>query len=304
MRDEGFKVVLTGEGADEVFGGYDIFKEAKLRRFCAAQPRLAPPAAALSASSTRICRSCRRSRRPISKAFFATDLDATADPLFSHLPRFRTTAGAKLVLLRRPERRRSPATTRSTISARSLPGDFARWHPLSQAQYLETAHLLPGYILSSQGDRVAMAHAVEGRFPFLDHRVVEIAARIPPTLKLRGLTREAHPARGDARIWCRRRSASAHQAALPRAGQPSFFGRRAPAYVAERLVRPRSPRAACSTRARSGSSPPRRAPGERRLPRQHGAHRHPLDPALAADSFPRRHAAAPPRPPPSRVAPI
>ena len=55
-----------------------------------------------------------------------------------------------------------------------LPADFRRWHPLSQAQYLETAHLLPGYILSAQGDRMSMAHGVEGRFPFLDHRLVEI----------------------------------------------------------------------------------------------------------------------------------
>src|SRR4030095_447738 len=70
----------------------------------------------------------------------------------------------------------------------SLPKDFTRWHPLSQAQYLETAYLLPGYILSSQGDRMAMANAVEGRFPFLDHRVVEMAAKIPPSMKLHGLT--------------------------------------------------------------------------------------------------------------------
>src|SRR6185436_739278 len=72
-----------------------------------------------------------------------------------------------------------------------LPADFGRWHPLSQAQYLESAYLLPGYILAAQGDRVAMAHAVEGRFPFLDHRVVEFAARIPPGMKLKGL-REKH----------------------------------------------------------------------------------------------------------------
>jgi len=68
-----------------------------------------------------------------------------------------------------------------------LPAEFAHWHPLSQAQYLETTHLLPGYILSSQGDRVAMAHGVEGRFPFLDHRVVEFAAGLHPELKLKGL---------------------------------------------------------------------------------------------------------------------
>ncbi len=57
----------------------------------------------------------------------------------------------------------------------------------NQAEYLEARFLLPGYILSSQGDRVAMAHAVEGRYPFLDHRVVEFAAKLPPRLKMKVL---------------------------------------------------------------------------------------------------------------------
>src|SRR5260370_16274242 len=43
VRRHGFKVVLTGEGADEVFAGYDIFKESKLRRFCARPPHAPPP---------------------------------------------------------------------------------------------------------------------------------------------------------------------------------------------------------------------------------------------------------------------
>jgi len=42
-----------------------------------------------------------------------------------------------------------------------LPPDYGAWDPLSQSQYLETAHLLPGCLLSSQGDRVAMAHSVD-----------------------------------------------------------------------------------------------------------------------------------------------
>jgi asparagine synthase (glutamine-hydrolysing) len=186
VRDEGFKVVLTGEGADEVFGGYDIFKEAKLRRFCARQPnsrmrprllrRLYPYLPKMQAQSDAYL-----------KTFFATDLDGLDDPLFSHLPRFRSTAGAKVFFSSDLKRALGGYDALDDLRA-SLPGDFSRWHPLSQAQYLETAHLLPGYILSSQGDRMAMAHGVEGRFPFLDHRVVELAARIPPRLKLRGLT--------------------------------------------------------------------------------------------------------------------
>src|SRR5690606_23797278 len=55
------------------------------------------------------------------------------------------------------------------------------------AQYLESRFLLPGYILSSQGDRMAMAHGIEGRFPFLDHRLVEFAATLPAEMKLKGL---------------------------------------------------------------------------------------------------------------------
>ena len=68
-----------------------------------------------------------------------------------------------------------------------LPDDFPRWDPLSRAQYTEIAIFLSNYLLSSQGDRVAMGHAVEGRFPFLDYRVVEFAAKLPPRYRLNGL---------------------------------------------------------------------------------------------------------------------
>ena len=68
-----------------------------------------------------------------------------------------------------------------------LPSRFWQWDDFSQAQYLETAYLLPGYILSSQGDRMTMAHSVEGRFPFLDHRVVEFASSLSSQLKMKVL---------------------------------------------------------------------------------------------------------------------
>jgi asparagine synthase (glutamine-hydrolysing) len=68
-----------------------------------------------------------------------------------------------------------------------LPPNFETWDAFQQAQYLETAYLLPGYILSSQGDRPAMANGVEGRFPFLDPRVVEFVSGLPSSLKMRGL---------------------------------------------------------------------------------------------------------------------
>jgi asparagine synthase (glutamine-hydrolysing) len=232
VRKNGYKVVLTGEGADEVFAGYDIMKEAKIRRFCAAQPasrrrplllqRLYPYLPALKSQTPEYL-----------QAFFHARPQDTTDPLFSHLPRLRNTAGAKLFFSAEMRARLHGYDALDDLRAR-LPADFARWHPLSQAQYLETAHLLPGYILSSQGDRVAMAHAVEGRFPFLDHRVVEFAARIPPKLKMRVL-REKHILRVAMAEMLPPSIGSRTKQPYRAPDAQSFVGAAAPAYVARRL---------------------------------------------------------------------
>ena len=186
VSNNGLKVVLTGEGADEVFGGYDIFKEAKVRRFAARQPssrfrpllfnRLYPYMAALQSQSPEYL-----------AAFFGADPESLADPLHSHRPRIKGTSAAKLVYSAELKTTLAGYDSVDALIAQ-LPQRFGRWHPLHQAQYLETTFLLPRYILSSQGDRVAMAHGVEARFPFLDHRVVERAAALPPEFKLRGMT--------------------------------------------------------------------------------------------------------------------
>jgi asparagine synthase (glutamine-hydrolysing) len=189
VRASGFKVVITGEGADEVLGGYDIFKEAKVRRFWARRPDSRWRPLLLSRLYPYLS-GVQQQTLPYLKAFFGTGLDTPEDALFSHLPRFRLTARAKS-FFSRELRAELGAYDAMEDLRQSLPAGFAAWHPLSQAQYLESAHLLPGYILSSQGDRMAMAHGVEGRFPFLDHRVVELAARIPPRMKLKSL-REKH----------------------------------------------------------------------------------------------------------------
>jgi asparagine synthase (glutamine-hydrolysing) len=185
-NNEGYEVVLTGEGADEVFAGYDIFREAKVRRFCAAQPnskirphlfrKLYPYISGLKQQSPEYL-----------ATFFGAAGNELGDPLHSHRPRFRGTAATKLFFS--PELRnalRGYDATDDLISA--LPKDYTRWHPLHQAQFLETSFLLPGYILNCQSDRMAMAHGLEGRFPFLDHRLVEFASHIPVGMKLKGLT--------------------------------------------------------------------------------------------------------------------
>lgn len=233
VNENDFKVVLTGEGADEVFAGYDIFKEAKLRRFCARQPqsawrpllfqRLYPYLPGLKGQP-----------QSYRNAFFTAGLDAVDDPLFSHLPRFRTTAGGKAFFSAEMRETLDGYDALDDLRAQ-LPADFTRWHPLSQAQYLETAYLLPGYILSAQGDRVAMANAVEGRFPFLDHRVVEFAARIPPRLKIRGL-REKHILREAMADLLPPNIGNRVKQPYRAPDSSSFVGADAPAYVGERLA--------------------------------------------------------------------
>jgi asparagine synthase (glutamine-hydrolysing) len=190
VHDQGYKVVLTGEGADEMLGGYDIFKEAKVRRFWAAQPDSALRAALLGRLYPYLPKMQAQSLA-YRKAFFHVRPEDLADPFFSHLPRWRVTARLKLFFsheLRSQIAGPAGGCPDAYADCRALlPEEFAGWHPFCQAQYLETVTLMPGYILSSQGDRVAMAHAVEGRFPFLDHRVAEFAARIPPRLKMKAL---------------------------------------------------------------------------------------------------------------------
>ncbi|WP_052639570.1 asparagine synthase (glutamine-hydrolyzing) [Pseudorhizobium banfieldiae] len=185
VRDEGMKVVLTGEGADEVFAGYDIFREARVRRFCGRQPhsrirphlfrKLYPYLPGLKQQSPQYL-----------AAYFGAGTDRPDDLLFSHRPRFRSTTAAKIFYSDEFKATLGSYDAAEDLTSR-LPRDFGRWHPLHQAQFLEARFLLPGYILSSQGDRMAMAHGVEGRFPFLDHRVVEFAGRLSPEAKLKGL---------------------------------------------------------------------------------------------------------------------
>lgn len=229
VREAGLKVVLTGEGADEVLGGYDILKEAKVRQFWARNPgsswrplllrRLYPYLDLTSAQGDSYLRE-----------FFGKGLGDPHDPLFSHQPRWTTTALCKLFY---------SADFAASIQGSALerlrdllPPGIGRWHPFNRAEYLEARTLLPGYLLSSQGDRMLMANSVEGRFPFLDHRLIAFANALHPNVKMRVL-KEKHLLR------------QAMQGALPasileRHKQPyrapdaaAFLGGQTPDYVNE-----------------------------------------------------------------------
>lgn len=189
VRQSGFKVVLTGEGADEVFGGYDLFKEAKIRRFWARSPesdwrhqlfrRLYPY---LKHSPV--------SGGAFSHFFFGQGLQDTASLDYAHRQRWSTTRRLWNFLSAEVRTELGDFSPEEELRAQ-LPQGIGRWDGLSRDQCIEANTLLYGYLLSSQGDRVAMANSVEGRVPFLDHRVVEFANSLPANYKLRGLNEKA-----------------------------------------------------------------------------------------------------------------
>ena len=230
VRESGIKVVLTGEGADEMFAGYDLFREAKIRRFWGRQPASTIRPRLLGRLYPYLARSP-VAQRAMAHEFFGRGRERWAEPGFSHQTRWQPAAALQRLFtadLRR-EANRVDVTERLLAA---LPRAFRRWSFLAQDQYLEVRTLLSGYLLSSQGDRMLMAHSVEGRFPFLDVDLVELANSLPPSYKLRGLN-EKHvlkrAATGLVPAQIIRRSKQPYRApdAL------SFVGAGAPDWVAE-----------------------------------------------------------------------
>lgn len=232
VHESNFKVVLTGEGADEILGGYDIFKETKIRQFWARHPdsslrplllrRLYPYISSVS-----------RGGDAYLKAFFGQGLTDLADPFYSHRLRWRNTARCWRFFsphLRAELKDYDPLQD----LADALPPEYHRWDAFAQAQYLEIAIFLSEYLLSSQGDRMSMAHSVEGRYPFLDPRVVDFSTGLPARFKMFGLREKAvlkHAMKDLLPPQTVRRHKQPYRAPILSA----FFGEHSPDYVAELL---------------------------------------------------------------------
>jgi len=228
----GYKVVLTGEGADEFFAGYDIFKEAKVRRFWARNPSSKWRYRLLEKLYPDVFHQGQAAIGYL-QAFFGNGLEETESVDYSHAIRWKNTRRlwrfmAKDVLA---EAGNQPA---SALITPFLPASYRRWDPLQQAQYLEITFFLSQYLLSSQGDRVAMANSVEGRFLFLDIRLIEWSNRLPVNLKMRGLEekyllRLVGKDRLPPEIW--QRTKRPYRAPIHR----SFFHSHEPVYVRDML---------------------------------------------------------------------
>lgn len=184
VHNSNYKVVLTGEGADEVLGGYDIFKESKIRQFWAKnvssgfRPMLLKklyPYLDVSPGKAQV----------YLKEFFGQGINNPTLSYFSHIPRWETTSRIKGFYS--SEVKDNLVSNAITTFESTLPDNFHKLHSFNKSQYIEAKTLMSGYLLCSQGDRMLMMNSIEGRFPYLDHRLIEFSNKVPPKYKMNGL---------------------------------------------------------------------------------------------------------------------
>jgi len=139
--------------------------------------------------------------------------------LSSHLIRWENTRRARLFFSDDLKGELEAMTLYSDLTGQ-LPQEFGQWDYFSRAQYLESDIFLSNYLLSSQGDRVAMAHSLEIRVPFLDYRLMELLARVPTRWKIFGLKKNIYSKKYLTNAASGNSAAS--QTSLPRADRAVF----------------------------------------------------------------------------------
>ncbi|NLP11753.1 asparagine synthase (glutamine-hydrolyzing) [bacterium] len=185
VQQEGFKVVLTGEGADEYFSGYNIYKETKIRAFIARRPESAKRKKLLQKLYPYLEQGKAR-QTAFWQDYFLKDVSATDDLYYSHRLRWQNGPFIRQFLLPELLHTWEGYDPLEDLDSR-MNAQLLGLAPLARAHVLETGVFLPGYLISSQGDRMLMAHGIEGRYPFLDKRVIHLATRLTPGLKLKAL---------------------------------------------------------------------------------------------------------------------
>ena len=178
VHAQGYKVVLTGEGADEAFAGYVWFKIREAARKLDIGDSFRP--------STGVSRIARKvAARNLSFGEFAR-IDAMISGPHAQSIMYNLVATSRDRYYSAELKERLG----SFVAYEDLALDLERmrrWHPLNRSLYLGCKVHLAGLLLNQKGDRVAMANSVEARYPFLDEDVITFASRIHPRWKLRGL---------------------------------------------------------------------------------------------------------------------
>ena len=189
VRESEIRVVLTGEGADEILWGYDSYKELKLLEFWSKYPSSACRPLLIKKLYPHLSHYKDEAQFGMMKMFYEEFLGDYNNSLAALNIRVHNNK-----ILENYFNRDSHVVYDKDSLIRDmqtvLPANFNNWSLLQRNQFLEMRTLLDGYLLSSQGDRMSLAHGIEGRYPFLDHRVVEYAFALNENYKLNGFSQK------------------------------------------------------------------------------------------------------------------
>lgn len=189
VRKNNIKVVLTGEGADEILWGYDSFKEVKLLEFWNKYPESKLRPLLIKKLYPHLTHYSDEQQYGLMRMFYEGFLDEINNELASGNIRTHNNK----ILKNYFDKSHNIEFDKLELLAeynQDIPGSFNNWNSLQKNQHLEMRTLLAGYLLSSQGDRMSLAHSVEGRYPFLDHRVVDMLFKVNDDFKLNGLNQK------------------------------------------------------------------------------------------------------------------
>lgn len=188
VRDAGYKVVITGEGSDEILGGYPHF-----RRDMLLHDREGQDPAAIAELLEWL-----DGQNKVSRGLLLPDGEIgpvdRVRRILGYVPSWVETFASRAAKMRPLfaqgflDRFGHLEGTYAFLDDIDVRGQLAGRSPLNQSLYLWSKTALAGYILTMLGDRMEMAHSIEGRVPFLDHRVVELLASQPIHMKIKGMT--------------------------------------------------------------------------------------------------------------------
>lgn len=179
LASQHVKMVLTGEGGDELFAGYARYVG---ERFAPAMKRIPAFARNAALAASRLVPGMRRAK----VGLFALSQTDEIERMTNWFPLFNRDQKAALMS------QTFEAATRHSPTQAVFARQFANTpatDQLSRMLYVDTKLWLPDDLLA-RGDKTTMACSLEGRVPLLDHKLVEFAARVPSNLKIKGMTRK------------------------------------------------------------------------------------------------------------------
>lgn len=186
VRREGIKVILTGEAADEILCGYDVFKEIQLLKMWESGAQREDIIKIIKNLYPHLSHYQSGNKLGFLEMYYEGFLGKIDGPSAGLAIRIHNNQVLAHYLNKDWKTSIDLEQLESRLDA-MIPSHVRDWPLLRRHQYLEMKTLLSGYLLSSQGDRMAMAHSVESRFPFLDHRLVDWAFHLPDRFKLQGM---------------------------------------------------------------------------------------------------------------------